>query len=124
MSAIERRLVKVVKATALLAVVWTAVYAVALFGWQVFAWKRDGFWDSYPLSSAIRDLGIDRSVTEYSTASADSTTSKDQSVVQQIFELALDVPTIVLLLMVLALLMAFYIRLTAIENRQTGAPGR
>jgi hypothetical protein len=121
LSGIEQRLVRIAKTITLLAVVWTALYAVALFGWQLFAWTRDGVWDSYPLSSAIRELQIYPTVTEYSTASVDST-RKDHSVVQRIIEVALEVPTIALLLMVLALLMSFYIWLTEFEKRQRDVP--
>jgi hypothetical protein len=90
------RLIRFTKITVLIADIWTILYAVSIFGWQMASLLREGNWAAMPLSYV---LGYNRG------APVDA---------------VLRVPAIVPLLFAAALLTAFYLWLTHIEKRYSG----
>jgi hypothetical protein len=107
-SAFQQRLVKLAKRVALLSAMWTAVCAVLIVGLQITCWVRNGVWDPYPLSAVISNRGG-----EFDASHAEEFHPAHR---QEIVNWLLEVPTIVPLLLALALLFAFYIWLTTLEK--------
>jgi hypothetical protein len=109
------QVVKFAKMTALLAAAWTILCAVLIVGWQVTSWIQNGEWEAYRVSSVIISLKNDRNY-KYVTASLDKIET-DSTIQQVLADWLLDIPAIVPLLIVAALLLAFYLKLSAIEKR-------
>ena len=104
-----QRFVKFAKMTALFSAVWTVLCTATLIGWQAFS----GVTDAYRLSSIVDRLkSNDNGV--YSTASLN--TSAGLTIKQQIADWLLEIPAIVPLLVVAAMLLAFHRWLAVIEN--------
>jgi len=102
--------------TALVADIWTILYAVLIVGWQITSLLREGSWPALPLSSIINKLEFNRGAI-YATASADEI---ERSQLANVIDAMLRVPAIVPLLLAAALLTAFYLWLTDIEKRYSG----
>jgi hypothetical protein len=109
-----QRVVKVAKITALLSAVWTILCAMMIVGFQVIFWLRNDVWDTYRISSVIKSLEGDRTIT-YVTASSDKFEA-EWTINRVIAEWLLGVPAIVPLLIVAALQVAFCLRLAAIDK--------
>ena len=89
----------------------TTVCAILMAGWQVVIFLRDGSWPALPLSllfgkaeDAQRDI--------YSTASV----NKIASTAPDFVDMLLQIPIIVILVLAVILLSAFYLWLSAIEK--------
>lgn len=106
------RLIRVAKATALVADITTILYAVFIFGWQVVSLLRDGIWPALPLSSVLNKLEYNRGAI-YATASAGQ---NERSYLPDAIESLLRVPVIVPLLLAAALITAFCVWLAHIEK--------
>jgi hypothetical protein len=102
--------------TALVADLWTILYAVLIVGWQITSLLREGSWPALPLSSIINKLEFNRGAI-YATA---STGEIERSQLANVIDAMLRVPAIVPLLLAAALLTAFYLWLTDIEKRYSG----
>jgi hypothetical protein len=102
--------------TALVADLWTILYAVLIVGWQITSLLREGSWPALPLSSIINKLEFNRGAI-YAIA---STGEIERSQLANIIDAVLRVPAIVPLLLAAALLTAFYLWLTDIEKRYSG----
>jgi hypothetical protein len=102
--------------TALVADIWTILYAVLIVGWQITSLLREGSWPALPLSSIINKLEFNRGAI-YATASTDEI---ERSQLANVIDAMLRVPAIVPLLLAAALLTAFYLWLTDIEKRYSG----
>ena len=103
------RLIRFTRMTALVADIWTILYAVLIVGWQITSLLREGSWPALPLSSIINKL-------EYNRGAIDATASAGTNVVDAL----LRVPAIVPVLLAAVLLTAFYLWLTDIEKRYSG----
>jgi hypothetical protein len=101
--ALSRRLIRFTKTTALISFLWTLFCAVLLLGWQVAIWFREGIWHSYTVAALVK---ADPEVT-YTTSSYTAQTT---------IEKLLEIPAIIPLLIVAALLRAFYGWVAALEN--------
>jgi hypothetical protein len=86
-----------------------------LLGWQVTDWIKDSIWNPYPLSSLVESLNGNQNTT-YVTASVD--TSTVATLKRAAVEWLLEVPTIVPLLVVIALHLALYLYLAALEKKE------
>jgi hypothetical protein len=106
--------VRIAKISALLSAVWTMTCAVLIVGWQVIYWIHDGVWNVWSVSYVFTSLESNRRVT-YVTASSDKLDAHRESVL----EFLMEMPAIVPLLIAAALLLAFYLRLTIIEKRDS-----
>ena len=102
--------------TALVADIWTILYAVLIVGWQITSLLREGSWPALPLSSIINKLEFNRGAI-YATA---STGEIERSQLANVIDAMLRVPAIVPLLLAAALLTAFYLWLTDIEKQYSG----
>jgi hypothetical protein len=102
--------------TALVADIWTILYAVLIVGWQITSLLREGSWPALPLSSIINKLEFNRGAI-YATASTDEI---ERSQLANVIDAMLRVPAIVPLLLAAALLTAFYLWLTDIEKQYSG----
>jgi hypothetical protein len=102
--------------TALVADLWTILYAVLIVGWQITSLLREGSWPALPLSSIINKLEFNRGAI-YATA---STGEIERSQLANVIDAMLRVPAIVPLLLAAALLTAFYLWLTDIEKQYSG----
>jgi hypothetical protein len=102
--------------TALFVGIWTVFCAVSIVTWQMITFLRDGSWHALPLSSAFNTLDYDRSEI-YSTASIDKIEGNQQTALA---DALLQVPVIVPLLLVAALLSGFYLWLSVTEKRYLG----
>jgi|ERR1700730_14874499 len=109
-----QRVVKFAKMTVLLSAGWTILCAATIVVMQVTFWIRNGVWDTYRLSSILKNLKSDQS-SKYVTASADKF-GTELTIKQVIADWLLGIPAIVPLLIVAALHLAFYLRLAAIEK--------
>ena len=107
------RIIRFSKMAALVADIWTLLYAVFIVGWQITFFVRNGDWPALPLASVINKLESSR-VATYATASVGEI-QKGQ--LPNVTDTLLRIPAIVLLLLAAALLTAFYRWLTHIENR-------
>jgi hypothetical protein len=107
------RLIRFTRMTALVADIWTTLYAVLIVGWQITSLLREGSWPALPLSSIINKLEFNRGAI-YATASADEI---ERSQLANVIDAMLRVPAIVPFLLAAALLTAFYLWLTDIEKR-------
>ena len=87
--------------------------AVLIVGWQVIYWIHDGVWNVWSVSYVFTSLESNRRVT-YVTASSDKLDAH-----QGVVDFLLEIPAIVPLLIAAALLLAFYLRLTIIEKRDS-----
>jgi hypothetical protein len=112
------RVVKFAKITALLSAVWTILCAAIIVGLQVTSLIRNGVWDAYQLSSIIKSLKSGQNIT-YVTASSDRF-AMDLTIKQVMADWFLEIPAIVPLLIVAALLLGFYLRLAVIEKEASG----
>jgi hypothetical protein len=101
---------------ALVADIWTILYAVLIVGWQITSLLREGSWPALPLSSIINKLEFNRGAI-YATASAGEI---ERSQLANVIDAMLRVPAIVPLLLAAALLTAFYLWLTDIEKQYSG----
>ena len=101
---------------ALVADIWTILYAVLIIGWQIIQLLREGSWPALPLSSIISKLEFNHGAI-YGTASAGE---METSQLANVIDAMLRVPVIVPLLLAAALLTAFYLWLTDIEKRNLG----
>jgi len=96
--------------TALFSAVWTGLCAATLAGWQA----SSGVSDAYRLSSIIEAVKSNHN-SIYDTASAD-TVETELTIPQVIVQWLLEIPSIVPLLVVAAILLAFYRWLAVIEK--------
>jgi hypothetical protein len=110
------RLIRFTRMTALVADIWTILYAVLIVGWQITSLLREGSWPALPLSSIINKLEFNRGAI-YATASAGEI---ERSQLANVIDAMLRVPAIVPLLLAAALLTAFYLWLTDIEKQYSG----
>jgi hypothetical protein len=102
--------------TALFAGIWTVFCAVSIVAWQMITFLRDGSWHALPLSSVFNTLEYNRSEI-YSTASIDKIEGSHHTALA---EALLQVPVMVPLLLVAALLSGFYLWLSVTEKRYLG----
>lgn len=107
------RLIRFAKMTALVADIWTILYAVLIVGWQITSFLREGSWPALPLASVINKLELSGGAI-YATASVGET---QRGQLEYVTDAMLSVPAIVLLLLAAALLTAFYLWLTDMEKR-------
>jgi hypothetical protein len=84
-----------------------------LFGLQVTSWIQNGVWNAYPVSSVISSPQADRNRT-YVTASVNKV--ETGSPIKEVSDWLLDIPAIVPLLIMSALLLVFYLKLSAIQK--------
>jgi hypothetical protein len=106
------RLIRFTKVVSLVANAWTIFYAVLIVGWQITSLLRGRSWPALPLSSVINKLGSERGAI-YATTSVNEIESS-------VVDALLRVPAIVPLLLVSALLTAFYLWLARTEKRCSG----
>ena len=99
--------------TALVADIWTILYAVLIVGWQITTFLREGSWPALPLASVINKLELSGGA-NYGTASVGEIQGGQ---LEYVTDVMLSVPAIVLLLLAAALLTAFYLWLTDMEKR-------
>jgi hypothetical protein len=104
-----QRLLKFARLTALLSAAWTILCALLLLGWQTMVWLRDDAWQSYTLATVIRNLHRTEDLT-YVTASA------DRARTEGVGDWLLDTPASAFLLIVAAMLLAFYLWLARAEK--------
>ena len=98
---------------ALVADIWTLLYAVFVVGWQITSFVRYGDWPALPLASVINKLESGR-VATYATASVGEV---QKGHLPNMIDALLRIPAIVLLLLAAGLLTVFYRWLTHIERR-------
>jgi hypothetical protein len=110
------RLIRFARMTALVADILTIFNAVLIVGWQIIIFLKKGSWPALPLSSVFNKLESGRGAI-YTTASASEI---ERSQLANVVYAMLRVPTIVLLLVAVALLTAFYLWLTHTEKRYSG----
>jgi len=102
--------------TALVADIWTILYAVLIVGWQITSFLREGSWPALPLASVINKLELSGGAIN-ATASVGKT---QRGQLEYVTDAMLSVPAIVPLLLAAALLTAYYLWLTDIEKRYSG----
>jgi hypothetical protein len=108
-----QRVVTIAKLTTLLSAALTILCAVVIVGAQVTVWIRTGIWESYRLGSVVRSLKAgDADV--YVTASTPNSAPK-LTTTQVMVDWLLEIPTTPLLMVVVALHLAFYLYLVAID---------
>jgi hypothetical protein len=112
-----QQLVKFTKTTVVFAAALTVLCAVVIVGWQVTSWIQNGEWNAYPVSSVISSLQRDQNNT-YVTASLKKVET-GSPFWEAVASWLLDIPAIVPLLIAAALLLAFYLKLSAIEKAST-----
>jgi hypothetical protein len=110
------RLIRFTRIAALVADVWTLIYAVLIVGWQITIFLRKGSWPALPLSSAFTKLETDRG-TIYATASISEI---KRNHLTNAVDALLGIPAIVPLLLAVGLLTVFYLWLTHIEKQYSG----
>jgi hypothetical protein len=106
-----QQLVKFTKISTLFAAALTILCAVMLFG--ITSWIQNGVWNAYPVSLVISSLQADRNG-PYVTASVKKV--ETGSPIKEISDWLLEIPAIVPLLIMSALLLAFYLKLSAIQK--------
>lgn len=107
------RLIRFAKMTALVADIWTILYAVLIVGWQITSFLREGSWPALPLASVINKLELSGGAI-HTTASIGKI---QRGQLEYVTDAMRSVPAIVLLLLAAALLTAFYLWLTDMEKR-------
>jgi hypothetical protein len=108
--ALDQRLIRLTKTTALISALWTSFCAAFLVGWQVTVWLREGVWHSYTVGALI--MG-DPEVT-FTTASY-----TEEGIVEKL----LEIPAVVPLLVAVILLFAFHSWVASFEKEfSTGGP--
>jgi hypothetical protein len=110
------RFIRFAKTTALVANIWTLIYAALVVGWQMATFFRIGSWPALPLSSVINNLGFNRGAS-YATASV---SDANRNHLATYMDILLGTPAIVPLLLAAAFLTAFYVWLADLERRYTG----
>ncbi|HET7164039.1 MAG TPA: hypothetical protein VFI94_02690 [Pseudolabrys sp.] len=107
------RFIRFAKLTALLADVSTIFSAVLIVGWQIVILLKDGSWPALPLT-----LVFSTSKGEiYSTASIEKNGESHQAT--NFIDVLLQVPIIMLLLLAVVFLTAFYVWLSSVERELT-----
>jgi hypothetical protein len=109
-----QQLLRFAKLTALLAAAFTILCAVMIVGWQVTSWIQNGEWNAYPISSVISSLQSDENAT-YVTASLKKV-ERGSPFWEAIADWLLGIPAIAPLLIAAVLLLALYLKLSAIEK--------
>jgi hypothetical protein len=109
-----QRLVKFTKGAVVFAAALTILCTVTIVGWQVTSWIEHGEWNAYPVSLVISSLQADRNDT-YVTASV-TKVETGSPINEAITDWLLDIPVIVPLLIMSAVLLAFYLKVSAIEK--------
>ena len=107
-------LLRLAKATTLVATACTACCMLALLGWEAKTLVTAGSWPTLPLSTVMETLGKGRGAI-YIPASDDETVQRSASLTSSLS----NVPATVLLSIALASLIAFYIWLERTERRYT-----
>jgi hypothetical protein len=110
------RFIRFAKIATLVAAALTTFYVILFFGWQITSLLRDGSWPALPLASVMNMLEHGRDAI-YVAASADEI---ERGPLANMLDALLRVPAIVPLLLVLALLTAYYRWLTYIEKNYLG----
>ena len=105
-----QKVVKLTKVTALLSAGWTILCAVMIIGWQV----SSGVEDSSRLSSIVKILKSDQKSTYVTANSTEYTGALTTN--QVMIDWLLQIPALVPLVIVAALLLLFYRRLAVIEK--------
>lgn len=105
------RLIRVTKAVVLTADILTVFCAAMLIGWQATLFLRDGYWPALPVSAVFGGAG-GRGAQIVATASVAQT-----DVVAGLGDLLLRVPSILPLLLAIALLSAFWCWLAAVDRK-------
>jgi hypothetical protein len=106
------RFIRFAKLTALLADVSTIFSAVLIVGWQIVILLKDGSWPALPLS-----LILTPKIEVYSTASIEKNGESHQAT--NFIDVLLQVPIIMLLLLAVVFLTAFYVSLSSVERELT-----
>lgn len=106
------RFVRFAKLMALFADVSTVFSAVLIVGWQIIILFKDGGWPALPLSLVFNTPKGE----VYSTASIDKI---GESRATNFIDVLLQVPVIMLLLLAVAFLTAFYLWLSSVERELT-----
>jgi hypothetical protein len=104
--------VRFAKLTAVIADVSTVFCAVLIVGWQAIVFLRNGSWPSLPLSLILRAPNGEVS----STGSIDKLA---ESRAPSFVDALLQVPIVMILLLAVALLTAFYLWLSSLEKELT-----
>jgi hypothetical protein len=107
------RFIRFAKLTALLADVSTIFSAVLIVGWQIVILLKDGSWPALPLSLILSTPKIE----VYSTASIEKNGESHQAT--NFIDVLLQVPIIMLLLLAVVFLTAFYVSLSSVERELT-----
>jgi hypothetical protein len=98
--------------TALIADVSTIFCVVLIVGWQIIIFLRNGSWPALPLSLVFSTPNSE----VYSTASIDKI-GENRAI--SFIDALLQVPIIMLLLLAVAFLTAFYLWLSSVERELT-----
>src|ERR1700730_16091291 len=88
-----QRVVKFAKMTALLSAGWTILCAATIVVMQVTSWIRNGVWDTYRLSSILKNLKSDQNI-KYVTAGVDKFET-ELTIKQLLADSLLDIPAVV-----------------------------
>ena len=107
------RFIRFAKLTALFADVSTIFSAVLIVGWQIVTLLKDGSWPALPLSLVFSTPKGE----VYSTASIEKNGESHQAT--NLIDVLLQVPIIMLLLLGVAFLTAFYVWLSSVEREFT-----
>jgi len=110
------RLIRFAKIAALVAGIWTVLYAVLIVAWQVTKLLKGGSWPALPLSSAFNTLRYNGAEI-YVPASVGEI---ENGHLKNLLDVLLRIPVIVPLLLATALLTAFYLWLANTEKRYLG----
>ena len=105
------RLIRWAKITALVATIWTISYVILIVGWQISGFVRESDWPAMSVKFVLKELGSSRTAI-YETAATRGIGGSYMS-----FDKLLELPAIVPLLLVAALLTAFYLWLSHIEKQ-------
>lgn len=105
------RIIRFTKMTALLAAIWSISYVVLIVGWQILTFIREGNWPAASVKFVLT-FGHDQNVT-YTTAATRGIARGD---VPGAFDRLLEAPAILPLLCAAALLIAFFLWLSRLEN--------
>ena len=105
------RLIRWAKVTALVAATWTISYVFLIVSWQISNFVRESDWPAVSIKFVLKELGSNRAAI-YETAATRGIGGSRMS-----FDKLLELPAIVPLLFVAALLTAFYLWLSHIEKQ-------
>ena len=100
--------------------IWTSLLVVPILCWQVTSWIFTGEWWPLPISRALALAGLEYPaiyVTPRTPDPADITMPRSHDMISWF----LDFPTVGLLLVVAAILLAFSISAASIQKRFAGA---